>query len=230
MAHLGISNGFSHSVGSFKTGGQYGGIHHSLRWQNDHPIWDDAHFTSKPKGCGVKPPDFVSNSTVCDPKDWKNDTKMKCSRGAHNTFPESATTPALCCAACVADATCTHWIFNNTEDKKAPAPCHMKTGVTCPGNHREGATAGIVRPSTPAPPPGPPPGPAPGPSPVGPAQCTNEYSTDLWGSSALQAVEAHNTTNVNAPLYLHLCFQAVHTPYDAPKRRPHELNGYKTML
>ncbi len=43
--------------------------------------------------------------------------------------------------------------------------------------------------------------------------CTQEYSTALWGQLAVQAVEQHE---LPSPLYVHLCFQAVHEPYDAP--------------
>jgi arylsulfatase A-like enzyme len=45
------------------------------------------------------------------------------------------------------------------------------------------------------------------------AQCVQEYSTALWGQLAMQAVSEHALL---APLYVHLCFQAVHEPYDAP--------------
>lgn len=43
--------------------------------------------------------------------------------------------------------------------------------------------------------------------------CVQEYSTALWGQAAVQAVEAHE---LPSPLFVHLCFQAVHEPYDAP--------------
>ena len=42
MHHLGYEHGFTTAVGSFQTGGPYSGPHHSMRWQNDHPIWWDA--------------------------------------------------------------------------------------------------------------------------------------------------------------------------------------------
>ena len=38
------------------------------------------------------------------------------------------------------------------------------------------------------------------------AMCTQEYSTALWGQLAVQAVEEHQ---LPAPIYVHLCFQAV---------------------
>ena len=43
--------------------------------------------------------------------------------------------------------------------------------------------------------------------------CVNEYSTALWGQAAIQAAADHK---LPAPLYIHLCFQAVHEPYDPP--------------
>ena len=44
---------------------------------------------------------------------------------------------------------------------------------------------------------------------------SHEYSTDLYGSRALRAVQNHDATK---PLFLYLPFQAVHTPYDLPPR------------
>lgn len=55
-------------------------------------------------------------------------------------------------------------------------------------------------------------------APPGGAVCTNEYSTDLWGQLAVQAAAEHNTAA--ASLYIHLCFEAVHTPYDAAPGDP----------
>ena len=48
MHHLGYEHGFTTAVGSFQTGGPYSGPHHSMRWQNDHPIWWDAQFENMP--------------------------------------------------------------------------------------------------------------------------------------------------------------------------------------
>ena len=42
--HLGLNRGFDNTLGSFQTGGPYSGSHHSMRWQNDHPIWRDSEF------------------------------------------------------------------------------------------------------------------------------------------------------------------------------------------
>ena len=51
MNHLGMRRGFDNTVGSFQTGGAYSGPKHSMRWQNDHPIWVDQYFDNKPAGC-----------------------------------------------------------------------------------------------------------------------------------------------------------------------------------
>jgi|EP01046_Picozoa_sp_COSAG06_P037496 hypothetical protein len=113
--------------------------------------------------------------------------------GTHNS--------AIC--ACVRSR---HWVHNPSGD--AEKACHVKAGKTCPGSHQQGTTSGVVGHVGP---PGPPPAPGPAPAPGPPATCTNEYSTDLWGRLALQAVEQHP---LPTPLYVHLCFEAVHTPYD----------------
>jgi len=47
-----------------------------------------------------------------------------------------------------------------------------------------------------------------------PLVTNHEYSTDLFGSLAVEAVKNHDTTK---PLFLYLPFQAVHTPYDLPQ-------------
>ena len=69
-----------------------------------------------------------------------------------------------------------------------------------------------------------PPGPSP---PAGPATCTNEYSTDLWGRLALQAVQQHTLPD---PLYVHLCFEAVHTPYDIAPGSPADIDVYRGLV
>ena len=51
MKHLGVEHGFASAVGSFQTGGAYSGPKHSMRWQDDHPIWKDDEFTNKPVAC-----------------------------------------------------------------------------------------------------------------------------------------------------------------------------------
>ena len=237
MNHLATSNGFETAIGSFQTGGAYSGPKHSMRWEDCHPIWDDKQWTATPPpGCGssVAPDSFDAlsaahyNSDMCDSSKWLNNTEMQCGDGAK--FPSGIHDPASCCAACAADPKCTHWVFNKngnqTKDErvsKSRGPCHVKYGKTCKGGDKAGYTAGLGH----APQPGPSP---PGPSPLGPAQCTNEYSTDLWGSLALQAVTNHNTSKTDNPLYLHLCFQAVHTPYDAPQHHPEALNTYQSMV
>ena len=222
MAHLGASNGFKTTVGSFQTGGAYSGPKHSMRWQNDHPIWDDAQFADKPKGCGTTQLNGAS-AAACDPTQWRNNTMLQCGDGYK--FPTGPSNPGECCALCQADTKCTHWVFAGGKNGNK-GDCHLKSGESCPGDFHKGYTSGIVR----GPTPGPSPGPSPPPAPLGPAQCANEYSTDLWGSSALQAVQEHDTTDATKPLYLHLCFQAVHTPYDAPAHQPKDLTTYQAML
>lgn len=228
MNHLAERNGFKTSIGSFQTGGAYSGPKHTMRWEGDHPIWDDAQWTSAPPaGCGsdLHPNDARrfdaqrgSGAATCDASQWHNNTEMQCSSGAPSTFPAGVSSPAECCAACVADEACTHWVFASSSADK---PCHVKYGKTCPGSAKPGSTAGLA--------PGPAPGPAPSPSP-GPAQCTNSYSTNLWGSLALQTVAEHNISKAEAPLYMHLCFQAVHTPYDRAPGGPSSLTTYQNML
>lgn len=61
------------------------------------------------------------------------------------------------------------------------------------------------------------------------SRCVDEYSTDLWGALALEAVAAHNASDESRPLYIHLCFQAVHTPYDPAPGDPTG-NVYRGML
>lgn len=43
-----------------------------------------------------------------------------------------------------------------------------------------------------------------------------EYSTDLFGSLALKAVQEHDLSKPQNPLFLYLPWQAVHAPYDLP--------------
>ena len=44
---------------------------------------------------------------------------------------------------------------------------------------------------------------------------SHQYSTEFYGSLAVNAVENHDTSN---PFFLYLPFQAVHTPYDTPPK------------
>lgn len=50
----------------------------------------------------------------------------------------------------------------------------------------------------------------------------HEYSTDLFGSLAVKAVEQHDPST---PLFLYLAWQAVHAPYDLPPRCREEGRG-----
>jgi hypothetical protein len=212
MHHLGVEHGFTSTVGSFQTGGPYSGPRHSMRWQDDHPIWQDSQFENMPGadanrdgllcnqtggGPDGEDPAYVSavatcpaNATILPDMDLQCGSAMK---------KETALSSTACCASCSATPGCTHWVFHPWEGETS---CHIKAGKTCKGTVTNGSTAGIL--ANPSPDPGP--GPA-----QGPATCTNEYSTDLWGRLGLQAVQQHPLPK---PLYVHLCFEAVHTPYD----------------
>jgi len=71
--------------------------------------------------------------------------------------------------------------------------CHIKSGQDDCATSKNGVTSGLVSGAD--------------------ESCTDEYSTDLWGQSALQALENHDAAQ---PIYIHLCFEAMHTPYEAP--------------
>ena len=94
------------------------------------------------------------------------------------------------------------WCFGWTGNtgKKPDRPVKKKDGST------SGYNTNTPTPSPPSPSPPAPPVPPPAPS---EAECSNEYSTDLWGQLAVDAVTKH--TNESQPLYIHLCFEAVHT-------------------
>eukprot|EP01048_Picozoa_sp_COSAG05_P007312 COSAG05_NODE_512_length_9090_cov_33.937827_8_plen_530_part_00 len=205
MHHLGMHHGFNTSVGSFQTGGAYSGPSHSMRWENDHPIYDDAQFSNKPgsdaarggRVCGAGGPDGrdtsasgAASGAACNATIY-TDSLLQCGSALKFTAP---TTADECCAQCAALTGCDHWVFQPLEKS---GPCHLKTdGQHCQPNSKNGSTAGIMKSSSP---------------PMGGADCANEYSTDLWGELALQSVQQHS---LPTPFYLHLCFQAVHTPYD----------------
>ena len=216
MNHLGARRGFNHTTGSFETGGPYSGPKHSMRWQAEHPIWTDKEWTDPaPKTCGFEddgsdysttfsqraPAAAAVAADMCGGASWLNDTSLPCGNG--KTFPSSVTTPAGCCAACSADPDCTHWVFAGPQNGHTKtARCHIKAGKDDCATAHTGSTSG--RKASPSP--------GPSPAPSGPTTCTNEYSTDLWGSMAVQAVQNHDLAV--GPLYVHLCFQAVHTPYN----------------
>lgn len=92
--------------------------------------------------------------------------------------------------------------------------CHIKSGEASITKSEAGSVCGFINT-----PPGPSPGPPSPPGPPASTACTNEYSTDLWGQLAVNAASAHDVS-VDGQLYIHLCFQAVHTPYDAAPGDP----------
>ena len=222
MNHLGINHGFNTTIGSFQTGSAYSGPSHSMRWQNDHPIYADSQFSNKPGAdaarggqlCGLGSPDTPTEASACNATILAN-TNLQCG-SALQKLPGS-TSEAACCAACAGLAGCTHWVLHPWETTDG---CHLKAGSvdaeSCP-SAQPNSTAGIMS-TGPAPPPAPP---------LGSAACTNEYSTDLWGALGLQAVEQHPSSST--PFYLHLCFQAVHTPYDKAPGDPTE-SVYRGMV
>ena len=184
MAHLGQSRGFDSTVGSLQTGGAYSGPKHTTRWQDAHPLYRDAQFSNMPPHCNQYPgPDAATPPAVCGPAEWLNGTEMQCGSRIKYT---AAATPAACCADCAATAGCSHWVHNG----QGPEACHVKAGTDGCRSAKPGDVSGRMPPAPPPPP--------------GAAECTDEYSTDLWGQSAVQAVAQHNTTG---PLYVHLCFE-----------------------
>lgn len=205
--HLGMNKGFDTNVGSLQTGGSYSGSGHKTRWQDGHPIWEDSQFTGKPAQCGTvetsAPPQGCSMPLM-------NATKMACGHGYRFVEVDTA---GECCHQCEDDDDCTHWVHNPRDTKRAA--CHLKRGKNNCSTTKAGATSGSKSP----------PSPSPAPAPGG-AECTNEYSTDLWGMLAVQAVHDHDPED---PLYLHLCFQAVHKPYN---KAPGDPTGdkYRGML
>lgn len=156
----------------------------------------------------------------CDSSKFLKDTELRCGDPIKFTNETSA---EACCAACQATQQCTHWVYAPTDvtldgvedvvDSARGGNCHIKElKENCP-SHKPGATSGE--------------GPAPPAPPAVDAVCTNEYSTDLWGQMALQAVADHDLAT--GPLYIHLCFEAVHTPYDPAPGDPTG-NTYKGLL
>lgn len=205
--HLGFRKGFDTNVGSLQTGSAYSGPKHSTRWQNDHPIWKDAQFSDMPEQCG----NVMHSSAPTCTTSILNDTILPCGNGYR--FLKTASWED-CCTECSNDDKCTHWVYNADTDGNKP-PCHIKSGQHSCSSAGKGSVSGTKG------------GPAPGPSPPsGGAKCVNEYSTDLWGQLAVQALQDHDAKD---PLYIHLCFQAVHTPYDKAPGDPTG-NVYKGML
>lgn len=195
--HLAINKGFDSNVGSLQTGGNYG-KGHTTRWQNDHPIWSDAQFDDKPAQCGAVKTELECSTTVVE------DHIMTCGTGYN--FLNSSNS-GECCAACSKDDSCTHWVFD-TEQASKP-PCHLKSGDSSCSSHKKGAVSGAKSPAPPS-----------------FTNCTDEYSSDLWGQMAVQTVQEHDPVD---PLFMHLCFQAVHSPYQKAPGDPTG-NVYRGML
>jgi len=229
--HLAISNGFDEAVGSFQTGGAYAGPSHSMRWENDHPLYKDSIFINKPASCipsdDYEPSDPLGSTYhfytgpgtetttgMCDPATFHANSDMPWGVKMSSVAVVSA---AECCGECTTAAGCTHWVYEPGKSMARTKNCHIKRNSgkkpDGPVEQKDGSTCGYnsntPTPSPPSPSPSPPPAPPPAPS---EAECSNEYSTDLWGQLAVDAVTKH--TNVSQPLYIHLCFEAVHTPYD----------------
>jgi hypothetical protein len=185
MHHLGVAHGFNTTIGSFQTGGPYSGPKHTLRWENDHPIYADSQFTNMPgpdarrggRSCNVSAPDeegAEGEVSGCNATIYHN-SNLQCGHAIEKVAAPSAD---ACCASCAATPGCDHWVFHPWENITA---CHVKGSLgECGPADETGSTAGIMKGG------GTPPGPSPA---SGPAVCTNEYSTDLWGALALQAVE-----------------------------------------
>merc|ERR1712216_477406 len=60
-----------------------------------------------------------------------------------------------------------------------------------------------------------------------PLKGNHQYSTDFFGSLAVQAVQNHDTTK---PLFLYLPFQAVHNPYDLPPACPQRSDTLQCVM
>ena len=223
FAHLPASRGFDVSVGSLQTGGTYEGPLHTTRWQNDHPIWSDAQWDG-----GTLPDDANTDDTAAPPRrpcdayarpparcdadaTWLRDTEVPCGALVRYT---NATSAGDCCADCADEPSCTHWVFKGAG---AAEPCHVKAGDNDCAQNASGSTSGLAAASATA--------------------CTDEYSTDLWGSLATRVVDEHSAVAPGRPLFAHLCFEAVHTPYDPVPANPfggadgdNAANVYAAML
>ncbi len=225
MRHLPSSRGFATSVGSLNSGGAYQGPAHALRWQDAGPLVHDESLTHPPAGCDVYASSSVEPTStcgeacyaalpMCTPSAFLNGTQMPCNAGPSPLF-FNLSSAGECCGQCASTPGCTHWVYQpaGNPDADASGPCHVKFGAvdpSCPKPHA-GATSGLAPPAPPA-----------------NTTCTDEYSTDLWGQLAVQAVERHDPTT--APIFVHLCFEAVHTPYDPVPAKPSALSTYQGML
>lgn len=190
MHHLPTGNGFSSAVGSFQTGGNYQGPKHTMRWQNDHPIWADSQITDEPASCNTSYYNNIESKETwtCKTSNFLLKTELPCGSAITK---KNTSTAMECCGACSNQVGCTHWVYD--PDSTKLGTCHIKSGDADCAKTKKGATSGLT-------------------SQTG-ASCANEYSTDLWGQMALQALSEHDP-HADGPIYIHLCFQAVHSPYD----------------
>lgn len=200
--HLPANRGFRTATGSLQTGGSYSGPKHTTRWQDEHPIWTDDDFSNPPPGCGSDP-SLQRRAAACDASKYLNKTELPC--GEPVKFV-NVSDPDACCAECSKEPMCSHWVYQTGDSQPGKGNCHIKTGGVVKGcpSQSDRSTSGLG---------------SGGGKPNGTAKCVNEYSTDLWGSLAVQAVDQY-TPSKDSPLYVHLCFQAVHVPYDAAPGDP----------
>jgi hypothetical protein len=219
--HLPARRGFTSSFGSLQTGGAYQGPAHNLRWQDEHPVvWDDD-LVGPPDGCNVYAPGrptcdegCPSAFSMCSSSSFLNSTQLQCNTSSFVVFNTSSA--AQCCGQCALLSECTYWVFAHASDganggADAP-PCSVhfdRLDAGCYVNV-SGSTSGLAPPAPPR-----------------NRTCTDEYSTDLWGQLALQSLVRHDPS---LPFYLHLCFEAVHTPYDPVPGVPTGIATYQGML
>ena len=105
MKHLPTSHGFKHFMG-FLSGSQ--SYTAADRWEDTHPVQQDSEFVNPPPNCGG--PDTGEGSrrleegTTCT-LSHKEDFNYTCT----DSNPRRVTTTD-CCAACQADANCSHFV------------------------------------------------------------------------------------------------------------------------
>ena len=178
----------------------------------------DSEFVDKPSQCGA---DGAENSP-CNQSAFMQNTELPC--GNSETTFVALLLASECCEACSRLPECSHWVYSpapmapdatQAHGAEQRLPCHLKRGGVPRLAPNQAGGEPPCRLSI-----------APDPPRPSSAQCTNEYSTDLWGQLALQAVSEHNASDAEHPLCVHLCFQAVHTPYE---RAPGTLLSLSTV-